>query len=156
MHLIANIYWKILKIWFTYAIFDLLKVPQRSDKISHWEEWNVVSKYFWSKSYLPHRNFSRILLVGKITIFQPRSLGTRLTIFMEQLLFKTLILLQEFQSYVLFFRSKLDLIFNNDWFQLKQVLQGLCMSFISGFWDKTFKTIFKTTQKKTLKNYLMN
>ena len=36
-------------------------------------------------------NFSRILLMGKITIFQLCLLGTRLTIFMENLLFKTLI-----------------------------------------------------------------
>ena len=49
----------------------------------------------------------------KTTIFQPRFLGANLTIFMEHLLFRTLILSEELHFYFLF-RPKLDLIFTND------------------------------------------
>ena len=41
----------------------------------------------------------------KTAIFQPHSLGARCTIFLEYLLFRTLILLEELQFYVLFRRS---------------------------------------------------
>ena len=41
--------------------------------------------------------------MGKTSIFQLRSLGTRLTIFMENLLFRTLILFSSFMFYFIIY-----------------------------------------------------
>ena len=122
-----SIYQKILRIGFLFAIFCLLKLPQRCDEISYWERWNGAPQNFWSKSLgstnslkrstflrkvtyclqLPKttsfNNFIRTLPMGKTSIFQLRSLGTRLTIFMENLLFRTLILFSSFMFYFIIY-----------------------------------------------------
>ena len=99
-----SIYQKILRIGFLFVIFCLLKLPQRCDEISYGERWNGAPQNFWSKSLgstnslkrstflrkvtyclqLPKttslNNFIRTLPMGKTSIFQLRSLGTRVTI----------------------------------------------------------------------------
>ena len=141
-------YWKILKIWFACAIFGLLKVSQRSDKISHWEEWKVVSQSFWSKSYLLHRYFSRILPTEKTTIFKPRFLGARLPIFMEHLLFIRFTLSEELHFMFYFVGPKSDSIFTNDWFLLKQVCSVFVWILYLDFQTKHLRQFLPKTLKQ--------
>ena len=100
------------------------------------------SLFATTKNVLPHKFFSRNLLIGKTNIFFNLVLWGGGWLFLWNTYFPEYLFYWKNSSFIFYFvGSKPHLFFTNNWFQLTSLIDFEC-EFISGFWEKTFKTIF--------------
>ena len=90
----------------------------------------------------PSQIFFKELLIGKTNIFFNLVLWGGGWLFLWNTYFPEYLFYWKNSSFIFYFvGSKPHLFFTNNWFQLTSLIDSEC-EFISGFWEKTFKTIF--------------